>query len=112
VTIFVSTHFMNEAARCDRISLMHAGRVLVSDPPAAILVRERGAAIWRRRSSHYLEEAVGDPDPAPPAPPAAAAASPAPAEAAPGTAGALRRLRRLFATPGARPWNCAATRSA
>ncbi|ONT88457.1 multidrug ABC transporter ATP-binding protein, partial [Burkholderia cenocepacia] len=27
VTIFISTHFMNEAARCDRISLMHAGRV-------------------------------------------------------------------------------------
>jgi len=25
VTIFLSTHFMNEAARCDRISLMHAG---------------------------------------------------------------------------------------
>ena len=25
VTIFVSTHFMNEAARCDRISLMDAG---------------------------------------------------------------------------------------
>ena len=27
VTIFVSTHFMNEAARCDRIALMDAGRV-------------------------------------------------------------------------------------
>ena len=35
VTIFISTHFMNEAERCDRISLMHAGRVLVSDTPAA-----------------------------------------------------------------------------
>ncbi|HQU47535.1 MAG TPA: ribosome-associated ATPase/putative transporter RbbA [Casimicrobiaceae bacterium] len=42
VTIFISTHFMNEAARCDRISLMHAGRVLVSDTPAAI-VQKRGA---------------------------------------------------------------------
>src|SRR3984957_1379989 len=28
VTIFVTTHFMNEADRCDRISLMHAGKVL------------------------------------------------------------------------------------
>ncbi|WP_407819698.1 AAA family ATPase, partial [Staphylococcus aureus] len=28
VTIFISTHFMNEAERCDRISLMHAGKVL------------------------------------------------------------------------------------
>ena len=33
VTIFVSTHFMNEAERCDRISLMHAGRVLAQAPP-------------------------------------------------------------------------------
>ncbi len=37
VTIFISTHFMNEAARCDRISLMHAGRVLASDTPQAIV---------------------------------------------------------------------------
>ncbi len=28
ITIFVSTHFMNEASRCDRISFMHRGRVL------------------------------------------------------------------------------------
>jgi ribosome-dependent ATPase len=26
VTIFLSTHFANEAERCDRISLMHAGK--------------------------------------------------------------------------------------
>jgi ribosome-dependent ATPase len=36
VTIFISTHFMNEAVRCDRISLMHAGEVLVTDTPEAI----------------------------------------------------------------------------
>jgi len=41
VTIFISTHFMNEAERCDRISFMHAGRVLVSDIPEA-LVEQRG----------------------------------------------------------------------
>jgi ribosome-dependent ATPase len=41
VTIFVSTHFMNEAARCDRISLMHAGQVLVTDTPTNI-VKARG----------------------------------------------------------------------
>ena len=33
VTIFISTHFMNEAARCDRISLMNAGKVLADRPP-------------------------------------------------------------------------------
>ena len=33
VTIFISTHFMHEAERCDRISLMHAGRVLAVGAP-------------------------------------------------------------------------------
>jgi ribosome-dependent ATPase len=37
VTIFVTTHFMNEGMRCDRISLMNAGRVLVCDPPQKII---------------------------------------------------------------------------
>lgn len=43
VTIFISTHFMNEATRCDRISLMHAGRVLAQGAPEA-LRRAQGAA--------------------------------------------------------------------
>ncbi len=43
VTLFISTHFMNEAARCDRVALMHAGRVLAVDAPAA-LVKASGAA--------------------------------------------------------------------
>jgi ribosome-dependent ATPase len=42
VTIFISTHFMNEAMRCDRISLMHAGRVLAQGTPAQI-VSDAGA---------------------------------------------------------------------
>ncbi|MDO9237511.1 MAG: ribosome-associated ATPase/putative transporter RbbA [Aquabacterium sp.] len=36
VTIFVSTHFMNEAARCDRISLMHRGSVLAVGLPQVL----------------------------------------------------------------------------
>lgn len=39
VTIFVSTHFMNEALRCDRISLMHAGTVLECGSPDEIIKR-------------------------------------------------------------------------
>ena len=42
VTIFVSTHFMNEAERCDRISLMHAGRVLAVGTPKEIRASESG----------------------------------------------------------------------
>ncbi len=58
VTIFVSTHFMNEAARCDRISLMNAGRVLATDTPAN-LVRARNAATLEEAFISYLEEAEG-----------------------------------------------------
>ena len=43
VTIFISTHFMDEGMRCDRISLMHAGKVLVTGPPRQI-ISDRGAA--------------------------------------------------------------------
>ncbi|HET7004922.1 MAG TPA: ribosome-associated ATPase/putative transporter RbbA, partial [Candidatus Binatia bacterium] len=58
VTIFVSTHFMNEGERCDRISLMHAGRVLASDTPAA-LIRGRDADNLESAFISYLEEASG-----------------------------------------------------
>lgn len=57
VTIFISTHFMNEAARCDRISLMHAGRVLDSDTPTA-LIEKRGVATLEDAFVAYLEEAT------------------------------------------------------
>ncbi len=59
VTVFISTHFMNEAGRCDRISLMHAGRVLVTDVPAE-LVRQRGAATLEEAFISYLKEAEGE----------------------------------------------------
>ncbi|HEX5312006.1 ribosome-associated ATPase/putative transporter RbbA [Aquabacterium sp.] len=58
VTIFISTHFMNEAERCDRISLMHAGRVLDSDTPAALVAR-RGAVNLEQAFMDYLREADG-----------------------------------------------------
>ncbi|SKA16480.1 ribosome-associated ATPase/putative transporter RbbA [Consotaella salsifontis] len=59
VTIFISTHFMNEAERCDRISLMHAGTVLVTDAPDAI-VAARGVATLEDAFIGYLEEATGE----------------------------------------------------
>lgn len=58
VTIFISTHFMNEAERCDRISLMHAGKVLAVGAPAD-LVRERGCASLEEAFISYLAEAGG-----------------------------------------------------
>ncbi|NDY71519.1 ABC transporter ATP-binding protein/permease [Desulfobacter hydrogenophilus] len=56
VTIFVSTHFMNEAERCDRISLMHAGKVLASDTPEA-LIRARAKDTLQEAFIDYLEAA-------------------------------------------------------
>ncbi len=57
VTIFISTHFMDEAARCDRISLMHAGRVLAIGAPGE-LIRERNAATLEDAFVSYLEAAA------------------------------------------------------
>jgi len=58
VTIFVSTHFMNEAMRCDRISLMNAGKVLVSDTPQNIIAM-RHAANLEEAFIEFLEDATG-----------------------------------------------------
>ncbi len=75
VTIFLSTHFLNEAARCDRISLMHAGRVLAVGKPDAI-VAARGATDLEEAFIGYLEEASGGAEQ--PAAPAPASAPPTP----------------------------------
>jgi ribosome-dependent ATPase len=58
ITIFVSTHFMNEAMRCDRISLMHAGRVLACDTPQA-LIDARDAPNLETAFIAYIEDAIG-----------------------------------------------------
>ena len=54
VTIFISTHFMNEAERCDRMSMMHAGKVLDSDTPAR-LVEKRGTRTLEEAFIGYLD---------------------------------------------------------
>ena len=59
VTIFVSTHFMNEAARCDRISLMHGGRILATGAPAD-LVRARSVATLDDAFVGYLQDAEAE----------------------------------------------------
>ena len=65
VTIFISTHFMNEAMRCDRISLMHAGQVLIYDTPGH-LVQAKGAPSLEAAFISYIEEAIGDDAESPP----------------------------------------------
>ncbi|MGD2083579.1 MAG: ATP-binding cassette domain-containing protein, partial [Chromatiales bacterium] len=58
VTIFISTHFMSEAERCDRISFMDAGRVLAQDTPAGLKAAQ-GADTLEEAFIAYLEETAG-----------------------------------------------------
>ncbi|WP_148293734.1 ATP-binding cassette domain-containing protein, partial [Azospirillum sp. B4] len=65
VTIFVSTHYMNEAARCDRVAFMQAGRVLAVGAPDD-LRRAKDAASLDDAFVAYMrenapEEAVAEP---------------------------------------------------
>jgi ribosome-dependent ATPase len=57
VTIFVTTHFMNEGMRCDRISLMNAGKVLACDAPQR-LIEGRGAANLEEAFIGYMEDSI------------------------------------------------------
>ena len=100
VTIFVSTHFINEAGRCDRISLMSAGKVLVIDTPDGV-VKGRHAATLEDAFIGYLEEAEAKKKAAEPAP--AAQATPAEAGGAsksdhgPASTGSWFSLQRMLA---------------
>jgi len=80
VTIFVATHFMNEAARCDRVALMDAGKVLAAGAPAE-LIAARGAGNLEDAFIDFLLEARGMRHEALPTvladPPATASAAPA-----------------------------------
>jgi ribosome-dependent ATPase len=90
VTIFVSTHFMNEAERCDRISLMDSGRVLVTDAPAN-LIKASGAGTLEDVFIDCLEAVRPLPSEAP------IAARAMKAAAIPAAANPAFSLRRLLA---------------
>jgi ribosome-dependent ATPase len=60
VTIFVTTHFMNEGMRCDRISLMNAGKVLACDSPQK-LIDGRGAKNLEEAFIGYMEDSITQP---------------------------------------------------
>jgi ribosome-dependent ATPase len=92
VTIFVTTHFMNEGMRCDRISLMNAGKVLACDAPQK-LIEERGSPNLEDAFILYMEDSIAaeskdkDKAPAGTAAPAATPAAAAPEAKPKATAG-------------------------
>lgn len=88
VTIFISTHFMNEAMRCDRISLMHDGKVLVCDTPQALA----GSGTLEDAFVHHIQKATP-----PQAAPDLTAQAPKPASSEPARAEPVLSPRRMFA---------------
>jgi ribosome-dependent ATPase len=57
VTIFVTTHYMNEAYRCDRVALMSMGRVLACETPAE-LIRLRGCTTLEEAFIAYMKDDI------------------------------------------------------
>jgi ABC-2 type transport system ATP-binding protein len=48
VTLFISTHLMDEALLCDQLTVLRAGQVLITAPPEEIMQRGRTEVrVWR-----------------------------------------------------------------
>lgn len=71
ITIFVTTHYMDEAEHCDRIAIMNDGKIVVTDTPDAlknsvgadrvqIRTDDDGEAIMRLRDRLGVEAAMHD----------------------------------------------------
>lgn len=64
VTVIIATPYMDEAERCQRVALLHQGRLLVCDTPQAIKARLRGD-LWevqarpQREARRRLQGAPG-----------------------------------------------------
>jgi ABC-2 type transport system ATP-binding protein len=69
ITVFVTTHYMDEAENCDRIAIMNEGRIVALDTPEAlkraigkdrvvITTDDDGAAIASLREQFEIEAAV------------------------------------------------------
>jgi len=54
-TIFVTTHYMDEAEYCHRIALMYGGRIIATGVPAAVRKEFHSQALLRLDSSDPLE---------------------------------------------------------
>ena len=48
VTVLVATAYLDEAERCDRVALLHQGRLVALDTPAALQQRLAGHINWMR----------------------------------------------------------------
>ena len=55
VGVLITTHYMDEALFCDRLALMHSGRIVVESSPQGLLDRGLGIAMLEIRSSRIAD---------------------------------------------------------
>lgn len=55
VGVLITTHYMDEALFCDRLALMHAGRIVADSTPQALLDRGRAVPMIEIRSARIAE---------------------------------------------------------
>ncbi len=55
VTVFVTTHFMDEAEHCDRLALIYRGRLIALGSPAELKRDLAGTELWRVRVDRLTE---------------------------------------------------------
>lgn len=55
VTVLVTTHFMDEAEYCDRVALMHRGRIIALDSPDRLKARTGQGASMEQAFIHLIE---------------------------------------------------------
>ena len=51
ITIFMTTAYLDEAERCNRVGLLHKGRLIRCATPEALKARDRQRRVWKARSS-------------------------------------------------------------
>ncbi|MEV4257556.1 ATP-binding cassette domain-containing protein, partial [Spirillospora sp. NPDC049652] len=99
VTIFLTTHYLDEAEQCDRIAIIDAGRIVAQGSPAALKAELTAPGADPPSLDEVFLHHTGRPlhdEPALAAPPAAGPALPDPPAAAP-TPGARERPSDLRA---------------
>ncbi len=54
-TIFITTHYMDEAEHCNRVAFMYRGKLLAFDTPARLKVQYLQGAAWDLDANPLLE---------------------------------------------------------
>jgi len=55
VTVFVTTHYMDEAEYCDRLALINQGRIVALGTPAELKTQYMPEAVWELETDHLVD---------------------------------------------------------